>query len=101
MASAGYQQQMAEAGLIPALKSQLGTVSGSEAAVAQAKAAENSRFVPTSEKWTGVEAANVLPDMLVQIAQGTPIADAAAQADAAIEAALNALTLTARWPSAR
>jgi N,N'-diacetylchitobiose transport system substrate-binding protein len=89
LASPGYQQRMAEAGLIPALKSELDAVSGSEAAVAQAEAAENSRFVPTSEKWSGVEAANVLPDMLVQIAQGTPIPEAAAQADAAIEAALN------------
>ena len=89
MVSAGYQQQMAEAGLIPAIKSELDAVTGSDAAVAQATAAENSRFVPTSEKWAGVEAANVLPDMLVQIAQGTPIAEAAAQANAAIEATLN------------
>jgi N,N'-diacetylchitobiose transport system substrate-binding protein len=89
MVSAGYQQKMAEAGLIPAIKSELDAVTGSDAAVAQATAAENSRFVPTSEKWAGVEAANVLPDMLVQIAQGTPIAEAAAQADAAIEATLN------------
>jgi N,N'-diacetylchitobiose transport system substrate-binding protein len=89
MASAGYQQKMAEAGLIPALKSELDAVTGSDAAVAQATAAENSRFVPTSEKWTGVEAANVLPDMLTQIAQGTPIDEAAAQADDAIEATLN------------
>ena len=74
---------------MPALKSQLGTFTGSEATVAQAMAAENSRFVPTSENWSGVEAANVLPDMLVQIAQGTPIDEAAAQADAAIEATLN------------
>ena len=43
-------------------------------AVAQAKAAENSRFVPTSENWAGVEAANILPDMLVAIAQGADIA---------------------------
>jgi N,N'-diacetylchitobiose transport system substrate-binding protein len=89
LSSAGYQERMAQAGLIPALKSELATVSGSDAAVAQAKAAENSRFVPTSENWSGVEAANVLPDMLVQIAQGTPIDEAAAQADAAIEATLN------------
>ena len=49
---------------------------GSDAAVAQATAAQNSRFVPTSEKWAGVEAANVLPDMLVDIAQGGDIASA-------------------------
>jgi N,N'-diacetylchitobiose transport system substrate-binding protein len=89
MVSAGYQQKMAEAGLIPAIKSELDAVTGGDAAIAQATAAENSRFVPTSEKWAGVEAANVLPDMLVQIAQGTPIAEATAQADAAIEATLN------------
>ena len=89
LASAGYQQQMAEAGLIPALKSQLDASPAARPTVAQATAAENSRFVPTSENWSGVEAANVLPDMLVQIAQGTPIDEAAAQADAAIEATLN------------
>jgi N,N'-diacetylchitobiose transport system substrate-binding protein len=89
MVSGEYQAQMAENGLIPALKSELDAVSGSEAAVAQATAAENSRFVPTSENWAGVEAANILPDMLVEIAQGGDIAEAAARADAAIEDALN------------
>ena len=89
MVSSGFQKQFAEAGMIPAIKSELASVTGSDAAVAQAKAAENSRFVPTSEKWAGVEAANVLPDMLVEIAQGGDIAEAAAQADAAIEDTLN------------
>jgi N,N'-diacetylchitobiose transport system substrate-binding protein len=89
MASGEYQAQMAENGLIPARKSQLGAVTGSEAAVAQATAAENSRFVPTSEHWAGVEAANILPDMLVEIAQGGDIAEAAGRADAAIEDTLN------------
>jgi ABC-type glycerol-3-phosphate transport system substrate-binding protein len=89
LVSAGFQQQFAENGTIPALKSELADVSGSDAAVAQAEAAENSRFVPTSEKWAGVEAANVLQDMLTQIAQGDDIAEAAGQADAAIESTLN------------
>jgi len=89
MVSAGYQEKMAAAGLIPAIKSELASVTGSDAAVAQAKAAENSRFVPTSEKWAGVEAANVLPDMLVKIAQGTSIEEAAKAADSAIESTLN------------
>ena len=88
--SSGFQRQFAEAGTIPALKSELESVSGSDAAVAQAEAAQNSRFVPTSENWAGVEAANVLQDMLTRIAQGDDIADAAAQADAAIEDTLNA-----------
>jgi N,N'-diacetylchitobiose transport system substrate-binding protein len=89
LVSPGYQAQFAEAGVIPALKSELDAVTGEEAAVAQAAAAENSRFVPTSEKWAAVEAANVLPDMLVEIAQGGDIAEAAGRADSAIEAALN------------
>ena len=33
----------------------------------------NSRFVPSSENWAGVEASTVLPDMLVAIAQGGDI----------------------------
>ena len=89
LVSSGFQQQFAEAGTIPALKSELASVAGSDAAEAQATAAENSRFVPTSEKWAGVEAANVLQDMLTEIAQGDDIAEAAAQADAAIESTLN------------
>jgi N,N'-diacetylchitobiose transport system substrate-binding protein len=89
LTSAGYQQQMAEAGLIPALKSQLEVVSGDAAAEAQAAAAQNSRFVPTSEHWATVEGGFVMEDMLTEIAQGGDIADAAARADAAIEDALN------------
>ena len=89
MVSPEYQRQFAASGTIPALKSELTNVTGSDAAVAQATAAQNSRFVPTSEKWAGVEAANVLPDMLTDIAQGGDIASAAETADSAIEAQLN------------
>jgi N,N'-diacetylchitobiose transport system substrate-binding protein len=80
---------MAENSLIPGIKSELDSVTGSDAAVVQAEAAQNSRFVPSSENWAGVEAANILPDMLTEIAQGSDIADAAARADAAIEDSLN------------
>ena len=89
LVSSGFQRQFAEVGTIPALKSELANVTGSDAAEALATAAENSRFVPTSEKWAGVEAANVLQDMLTQIAQGDDIAEAAAAADSAIESTLN------------
>ena len=89
MVSPEYQRQFAESGTIPALKSELTNVAGSDAAVAQATAAENSRFVPTSENWAAVEAAFTLQDMLTRIAQGDDIAAAAAEADAAIEAQLN------------
>lgn len=89
LAGAEFQSELAATGLLPALKSQLGNVPDTEAAVAQAKAAENSRFTPSSENWAAVEAGNVLQDMLVSIAQGDDIASAAATADAAIEDALN------------
>ena len=89
MVSPEYQRQFAELGIIPALKSELGNVAGSPAAVAQAEAAANSRFVPTSENWAAVEAGNVLQDLLTEIAQGGDIAAAAATADAAIEGYLN------------
>lgn len=89
MTSAGYQEQFAAAGTIPALKSVLADVSGSEAAEAQAVAAANSRFVPTSENWGAVEAAFVLQDMLTEIASTGDIDGATATADAAIESYLN------------
>jgi N,N'-diacetylchitobiose transport system substrate-binding protein len=89
LASAGYQEQFAAAGVIPALKSVLGDVSGDEAAEAQAEAANNSRFVPTSENWAAVESAFVLQDLLTEIAQGGDIAGATATADDALESYLN------------
>jgi N,N'-diacetylchitobiose transport system substrate-binding protein len=90
MTSKGYQQQFAAAGTIPALKSLLGQVSGDAGAKAQALASANSRFVPSSENWAGVEASTVLPDMLVSIAQGGDVQAAAKSADDAITSQLNA-----------
>jgi N,N'-diacetylchitobiose transport system substrate-binding protein len=87
--SKDYQKQFAENGTIPALKSLLGDVSGSEAATAQAKAAENSRFVPSSENWAAVETAGTLQDMIVAISGGADVKTEAAKADSAIEAILN------------
>jgi len=87
--SPGYQKQFAAQGTIPALKSLLPDVSGSESAVAQAKASENSRFVPSSENWAAVEATSILPDMIVAISGGADVKAEAAKADAAIEGILN------------
>jgi len=89
LVSPDYQKQFADQGTIPALKSLLGGISGSEGAVAQAKAAENSRFVPSSENWAAVEASNILPDMIVAISGGADVKAEAAKADSAIEALLN------------
>ncbi len=89
LVSKDYQQQFADQGTIPALKSLLGGITGSDAATAQAKAAENSRFVPSSENWAAVEASSILPDMIVAISGGADVKVEAARADAAIEALLN------------
>jgi N,N'-diacetylchitobiose transport system substrate-binding protein len=89
LVSKDYQKQFADQGTIPALKSLLGTISGSEAATAQATAAENSRFTPSSENWAAVEASNILPDMIVALSGGADVKTEAAKADAAIEALLN------------
>ena len=89
MTSDGYQKKFAALGLLPAKKSLLTDVAGDDAAKAQAKAAQNTRFVPSSENWAGVEASTVMPDLLVAIAQGGDVAAEAEKADTAIEAALN------------
>jgi N,N'-diacetylchitobiose transport system substrate-binding protein len=89
LVSKDYQKQFADQGTIPALKSLLGGISGSEGATAQAKAAENSRFVPSSENWAAVEASSILPDMVVAISGGADVKAEAAKADGAIEALLN------------
>jgi len=89
LVSKDYQKQFADQGTVPALKSLLGDITGSDAATAQAKAAQNSRFVPSSENWAAVEASNILPDMLVAISGGADVKAEAAKADTAIEAILN------------
>jgi N,N'-diacetylchitobiose transport system substrate-binding protein len=52
--------------------------------------AKNSRFTPTSPNWANVEAANILPDMLVSIFTGqASIADATKKASEQITSTLN------------
>jgi N,N'-diacetylchitobiose transport system substrate-binding protein len=89
MTGAGYQQQMAAIGLLPAKKSLLTDVKGDASVQAQAKAATNTRFTPESPNWAGIEASSTLPDMLVSIAKGGDIATEAKAADTSIAAALN------------
>jgi N,N'-diacetylchitobiose transport system substrate-binding protein len=52
--------------------------------------AKNSRFTPTSPNWANVEAANVLPDMLVSIfTERSSVADATKEASTQITDVLN------------
>jgi N,N'-diacetylchitobiose transport system substrate-binding protein len=84
-----YQKTFAQAGVIPARKAALTAVPKDPVAETQAKAAKNSRFTPTSENWAGIEAAAVIPDMLVSIAKGADVKSAAKKADAKIASMLN------------
>jgi N,N'-diacetylchitobiose transport system substrate-binding protein len=85
----GFQTQYAENGLIPARKSLLDEVSGEEAAVAQAEAAENSRFVPSDPSWAEVEGQDILQDMGTAISSGGDVEEEATRAGDAIVEILN------------
>jgi N,N'-diacetylchitobiose transport system substrate-binding protein len=89
IASDEFQTQYGANGLIPARKSLLDTVEGDEGAQAQAKAAEITRAVPSSEFWAEVEGQDILQGMGTAIASGDDVAEAAGTADAAIEEILN------------
>jgi N,N'-diacetylchitobiose transport system substrate-binding protein len=84
-----YQTEFAKIGLIPVRKSLLGQVQGDEAAQAQAKAAEVTRFVPSSENWAEVESGTVLHDMGAAIAGGADVTDEATRANDAVVEILN------------
>jgi len=89
ISSEGFQAQYAEAGLIPNQKAFLELVTGSPAAEAQAAAAANSRFTPSSEYWAEVEGADILQDMGTAIANGDDVEEAAQTANDAIVEILN------------
>ncbi|WP_314507849.1 extracellular solute-binding protein [uncultured Microbacterium sp.] len=89
MLSEGYQKLLAEQGLTPGIKSAAQYLPDTPIAKAQAEALANSKFTPTSPNWAEVEAAQIIPDALVKIAQGGDVAAIAAELDAAIEAILN------------
>ena len=89
LAGEKYQAELAKTGLLPNRKSLLTEVGGDEGTKAQAVAAENSRFVPSSEHWAAVEASTILPDMLVAIAKGGDVEAEAAKADEALTTKLN------------
>jgi N,N'-diacetylchitobiose transport system substrate-binding protein len=89
MLSEGYQKLLAEQGLTPGIKSAAEFLPDTPIAKAQAEALANSKFTPTSPNWAEVEAAQIIPDALVKIAQGGDVAAIAAELDSAIEAILN------------
>lgn len=89
MLSEGYQKLMAEQGLTPGLKSASSSLPDTDIAKAQAEALANSKGTPASPNWAEVEAAQLIPDALVKIAQGGDVKEIATELDSAIEAILN------------
>lgn len=91
MLSAEYQSILAGQGLVPALTSLGDQTAGAtpELAAIIAEAAATAKLTPASPKWADVEAAQLLQDLFVQIANGGDIAALATDADARIEAILN------------
>ncbi len=84
-----FQTIYGTGGLVPAKLSLADTLGTDEVAQAIAAAAGNAKLTPASPKWADVEAAGILQDLFVNIAQGGDVAALAATADDEIEAILN------------
>jgi len=84
-----FQTIYGENGLVPAKLSLAKTLGTDEVAQAIAAAAGDAKLTPASPKWADVEAAGILQDLFVNIAQGGDVKALAEQADTDIEAILN------------
>lgn len=89
MLSEGYQTLLAEQGLTPGIISAASALPDTPIAQAQAAALANSKGTPASPNWAEVEAAQIIPDALVRIAQGEDVEAVATALDEEIEAILN------------
>ncbi|MFT3798275.1 extracellular solute-binding protein [Microbacterium sp.] len=89
MLSEDYQKLLAEQSLTPGIVSAAKYLPDTDIAKAQAEGLANSKFTPTSPHWAEVEAAQIIPDALVKIAQGGDVTQIATQLDTDIEAILN------------
>jgi N,N'-diacetylchitobiose transport system substrate-binding protein len=84
-----FQTIYGENGLVPAKLSLADTLGTDEVAQAIAAAAGNAKLTPASPNWADVEAAGILTDLFVNIAQGGDVQALAEAADEEIEAILN------------
>ncbi|WP_308797045.1 extracellular solute-binding protein [Agromyces silvae] len=84
-----FQTIYGENGLVPAKISLADTLGTDEVAQAIAAAAANAKLTPASPNWADVEAAGILQDLFVKIAQGGDVQTLADEADEKIEAILN------------
>jgi N,N'-diacetylchitobiose transport system substrate-binding protein len=92
LAGNDFQTQMATVGgVIPNATTLLDLHAGDPYLSVFDATAKNSRFTPTSPNWANVEAANILPDMLVSIfTERSSVADATKEASTQITDTLNA-----------
>jgi N,N'-diacetylchitobiose transport system substrate-binding protein len=84
-----FQTIYGENGLVPAKVSLADTLGTDEVAQAIAAAAANAKLTPASPNWADVEAAGILQDLFVKIAQGGDVQALADEADEKIESILN------------
>lgn len=84
-----FQTIYGENGLVPARVSLASTLGDDASAQASTEAAANARLTPASPRWADVEAAGIMQDLFVSIAQGGDVQALAEQADEDIEAILN------------
>jgi N,N'-diacetylchitobiose transport system substrate-binding protein len=84
-----FQTIYGENGLVPAKVSLADTLGTDEVAQATAEAAANAKLTPASPNWADVEAAGILQDLFVKIAQGGDVQALAEEADEKIEGILN------------
>ncbi len=84
-----FQTIYGENGLIPAKKSLASTLGDSSEAQAFTEAAGNAKLTPASPNWAEVEAARILEDFFVKIAQGGDVRTLAEEVDTRIEDILN------------
>ena len=84
-----FQTIYGENGLIPAKKSLASTLGDTPEAQAFTAAAANAKLTPASPNWAEVEAARILEDFFVKIAQGGDVQSLAEEVDAKIEDILN------------
>lgn len=84
-----FQTIYGENGLIPAKKSLASTLGDTPEAQAFTAAAGDAKLTPASPNWAEVEAARILEDFFVKIAQGGDVQPLAEEVDTKIEDILN------------
>ncbi|WP_329621244.1 extracellular solute-binding protein [Streptomyces sp. NBC_01255] len=83
------QKGLVSKGNLPNNKAALAPLKNDPATAVPATAAESSWFVPTAPGWGQVEKAQTLKTMLIDIAKGKSVEEAAKAADAAIDKVIN------------